>query len=153
MLEERFLSVDALCIVQDRAEELAATLGAMDDIYAAGTLTIVASSGTNAGTGLAGALPSSCLRNQLAEMVQGVIITLEVQSLSDCFAASYWRTRAWAYQEEYFSTRLLGFSEHHVYFRCRADEKYEDIEIKDGGLRSYFLESGQTSAVWLRERD
>ncbi|KAI3316950.1 heterokaryon incompatibility protein-domain-containing protein [Xylariaceae sp. AK1471] len=153
MLGERFLWVDALCIIQDDVEELAATLRAMDMIYAAANITIVAASGTNAMYGLPGALPRSRQTSQPTERVYEVTMLLEAQSLSEVLDTSCWRTRAWTYQEEYFSTRLLIFSDNYVYFKCRVEDTCEDIAIEDGGVQSYFLESGPTSAVWLRAQD
>lgn len=153
MLGERFLWVDALCIVQDDAEELPATLKAMDIIYKAAIVTIVAASGTDAAAGLPGALPQSRKTNQLSQRVCGVTMFVEAPPLSDTLAASCWRSRAWTYQEELFSCRRMIFSDDYVYFQCQADEVCEDIVDEDENVQSYFIESGSMSAIWLRGRD
>ncbi|OCK72859.1 hypothetical protein K432DRAFT_314575, partial [Lepidopterella palustris CBS 459.81] len=57
--------VDVLCIVQGHAEELAATLRAMDRIYAAASITILVASGTDADIGLHGVLTQSRKTAQL----------------------------------------------------------------------------------------
>jgi hypothetical protein len=152
-LGQQFLWVDALCIIQDDPAELSATLQAMDMVYAAADVVIVASSGLDANAGLPGAFPRSRMTCQPSEKICGITTFLETQPLSEVLASSCWRTRAWTYQEEYFSTRLLVFSDNNVYFKCRMGETCEDIVTEDTHTQSYFLESGSNNAVWLRAQD
>lgn len=52
MLGERYLWVDALCIIQDDLDDLATLIPVMGQIYARSLLTIVAAASNDVGTGL-----------------------------------------------------------------------------------------------------
>jgi hypothetical protein len=40
-----------------------------------------------------------------------------------------------------------------MYFKCQVEEMCEDVTLEDENIQNYFLESGPTSAIWLRARD
>jgi len=76
-------------------------------------VTLVAAAGSDATAGLPGALSGSRQVVQPAERVHQVTLLLEAAPLSVVLAASCWRTRAWTFQEEHLSTRLLVFTDKH----------------------------------------
>ncbi|PVH97917.1 hypothetical protein DM02DRAFT_500578, partial [Periconia macrospinosa] len=51
LLEERYLWVDCLCIVQDDVDGLKGIIHSIDHIFSAAQLTIIAASGADANTG------------------------------------------------------------------------------------------------------
>jgi hypothetical protein len=136
---ERFLWVDSLCICQDDASTKHGQISAMNSIYAKATLTLVALEG-DASYGLPGVEPYASPRHQQVETVHGIRIVTVMPDINEIECGSVWRSRAWTYQEEQFSRRLLFFTEHQVYFRCQratfCEDRYEELESPPPAKRS-----------------
>ena len=122
---ERYLWVDSLCILQNDPSTKHAQIAAMNVIYANAIATLVAL-GKDAGFGLPGVRPYPKPRQQPLRRAHGVRVMTLLPDLQNVVSSSAWRTRAWTYQEELFSTRLLFFSTSQMYFRCRASTYCED---------------------------
>lgn len=89
----------------------------MDRIYANSFLTIVAASGKDANAGLPGV--SKVHRRQQQEVRVGNITLLQSPDLGHiALGRSTWVTRGWTYQEAYFSTRRLIFTDEQILFLC-----------------------------------
>ncbi|KAK3112244.1 hypothetical protein LTR53_011700 [Teratosphaeriaceae sp. CCFEE 6253] len=95
-LDERYLWVDCLCIVQDDHQGKMEEIRAMGDIYRNAALTIIA------------AIPSSLGRD----------LGLPGESR--------WYSRAWTYQEHELSKRELVFTPYQVFFACQRDAFSEE---------------------------
>jgi hypothetical protein len=106
MLNERYLWVDSLCVMQDMSkEDMDKTLQAMARIYASAEFTIVAAGGSDADHGLRGIGGPSRSRVPTHEMY-----------CHDKFSqrrgypySTKWASRGWTFQESAFSHRLLVF--------------------------------------------
>ena len=72
LLDERYLWVDALCIVQDDIVSKMEQIAQMDRIYLCAALTIVSAGGTEANSGLSGFAPGSRRSEQTIETIGGV---------------------------------------------------------------------------------
>jgi hypothetical protein len=74
---ERYLWVDALCIVQDDTENIKDLMGKMDLIYRGAIFTIIAAAGAGAESGLPGVQPGSRnLQEYIEEINSGVRLLL-----------------------------------------------------------------------------
>lgn len=101
-LNERYLWIDSLCIMQDSCREVRLQIPWMRDIYAAAKCTIAAVSAKDADTGLLGT-------GTICESV------LETEGEPTALVkASPWSTRAWCYQENVLSHRLILFTSHGI---------------------------------------
>jgi hypothetical protein len=127
LLKEKYLWVDAICIMQDDPEELANNISAMDLIYKASKITIVAAAGDNSEVGLPGLLPGSRAVEQIRENVNGITLMVPQPELESLLSKSTWSTRAWTFQEERLSKRKLVFIDGLVYYKCAEDTWCEDI--------------------------
>jgi hypothetical protein len=125
-LGERYLWVDALCIVQDDSEELAASIGNMHQVYRGGVMTIVAAGGTDADADLPGLDPGSRDVCDVSETIRGLTVMLPGPSLAGALKSSIWATRGWTYQELIFSRKMLVFTSDQVYYKCAHDIVCED---------------------------
>jgi len=133
---EKYLWVDAICIVQDDEAEVSNQIYHMDSIYAQATITIVAAGGSDASAGLPGIWPHLRLLPQVVEEVdQGTRLALPLEpsrKLND----STWNSRAWTFQEKLLSPRTLIFIDDQVFWRCRGSTWFEDIisEVEETAL-------------------
>ncbi|KAB2573853.1 hypothetical protein DBV05_g7532 [Lasiodiplodia theobromae] len=132
---ERYLWVDALCIVQDDVRMQQTQIAQMHEIYAGAVFTIVAADGSNADSGLPGVHPN--VRAQAQELISlpgcdlaTILSDLDTGEGGSKIAKSIWIQRAWTMQEMLFSRRCLIFTDDHVYWRCRAAVWLEEISLE-----------------------
>ncbi|KAF5539808.1 tol [Fusarium phyllophilum] len=141
---ERFLWVDALCIVQDDPADLGRQTARMDLIYSKALFTILAACGEDSTSGLA-RLPSNprdVFQRQVKVSSSGLhIMPLVTLSEEDTLQFSTWNTRGWTFQERLLSRRSLIFTNKQVYWCCDGttweEESLLDIPGSTAFARSY----------------
>lgn len=117
---ERYIWVDALCIIQDDQSVKQVQLAQMGLIYSLAAFTIVAAAGDNANAGLPGIRAGTRKTDQDTLRV-GEKIFLTVIDGADYYGGvkeSTWITRAWTMQEKILSKKLLIFTDEQVYWKC-----------------------------------
>ena len=129
-LEYKHLWVDALCIVQDKKTETEVQLNLMDRLYKSATLTLVATTGADAWSGLAGALSGSRSNLQFTEMVDDITLVTASKNYIGAIEASAWSKRAWALQEQNLSPRLLIFTPKQVFWGCNKAAWSEELQLE-----------------------
>ncbi|KAI0382754.1 heterokaryon incompatibility protein-domain-containing protein [Hypomontagnella monticulosa] len=134
-LGERFLWVDAICMVQDDKEQMARDVPKMNIVYGQAFATIVALHGESADAGLPGVSPGTRKPQHIEVLhVSDKSPDLDYDPQSDrnetvCLVAtprplsleldiSKWNTRGWIFQERLLSRRCIYFSADAVYFQC-----------------------------------
>ncbi|KAK4501877.1 hypothetical protein PRZ48_007686 [Zasmidium cellare] len=124
---ERYLWVDRLCIIQDSPTK-AAQLRAMDVIYGAALLTLVAADGPDANAGLRGITPGSRSLPQHTEVINDdLALTVSCPAPTD-LRLSAWSSRGWTCQEQLLSRKFLIFSGGQVMWQCGSCFLCEDTE-------------------------
>lgn len=94
ILQQRYLWIDQLCIVQDDGIFVEAAVQNMDKIYAHAYLTLIAASGDSANSGLAGA-PGRPRGPQMIEEVKPSLWLTTQPNYRLSMAASTYETRGW----------------------------------------------------------
>ena len=104
-LGHRYLWCDRLCLVQDDISSKLPQIQQMAEIYARAYCTFIAFDNLDANSGLHG-LPSltRCSHRQ--------------SSTSSSTERARWSSRAWTFQEELFSVRIVRLSSHAVKWQC-----------------------------------
>ncbi|RDL41420.1 uncharacterized protein BP5553_01399 [Venustampulla echinocandica] len=141
-LGERYLWVDAICIIQDDPQDSERYISKMDHIYSGSSLTLVAASGTDANAGLPGVRSGTRDMENFQDILKVDLpggpqeLAVARGLLLPLLAFSRWDTRGWTYQERAFSHRLLYFTSEQVYFQCRRNTWCEDtvLEVDDPQL-------------------
>jgi hypothetical protein len=117
-LDQKFLWVDRLCIIQDdSAEELSRQLNQMADIYYHATFTLVAATGDGATHGLSGVSYARDAEQIVCEYGSDFELADPTPSLDYIIGGSRWWTRGWTFQEYVASRRLLFFTDYGMYVK------------------------------------
>lgn len=108
----------------------------MDRIYSNAHLTIIAAAGENAHTGLPG-VSTFHRRRQEEVRIQGTTLLRIPSHGVEALDSSTWGSRAWTYQECYFSRRRLIFAADQVLFLCNGLYAAESVKqpLSPGAFR------------------
>ncbi|KAK0620763.1 heterokaryon incompatibility protein-domain-containing protein [Immersiella caudata] len=118
----RYLWVDALCLVQDDKEDVAAGIAVMDQLYERSWFTIIAACGHDADAGLPGVRETSRKEyDPCVEVKPGMLLGVRTQ-VKYLMESSVHGTRAWTFQETILPRRSLYFVDDQIFFRCRQSE-------------------------------
>ncbi|KAE8367489.1 heterokaryon incompatibility protein-domain-containing protein [Aspergillus caelatus] len=109
-LKFQYLWVDALCIMQDSTRDTRIQIMRMKKIYSAAEYTIVAVSGESASSGLSGGAN---------KQTSDASLVCSEDSLKCLLLSSPWAHRAWCYQEQVLSHRLILFTTNGIYIQCQ----------------------------------
>lgn len=94
-MDEKYLWVDALCLIQDDEEDMKAGIQIMDSIYQGSFLTIIAASGADANSGLPGLCSGSRgLKHSIETVMPGIRMRV-IHSLPEYMSNSTYSTRGW----------------------------------------------------------
>ncbi|KAK3996584.1 heterokaryon incompatibility protein-domain-containing protein [Cladorrhinum sp. PSN332] len=117
-LEQTYLWVDSLCLIQNDPEDLGKGTYVMDDVYECSTLTIIAACGRDSNHGLPGvSLGSRPAPLRVSEVRPGLELTLYTAP-EHLLAPTVYSSRGWTLQEQKLSTRTLSFIDNQVFFCC-----------------------------------
>lgn len=125
-LNERYLWVDALCIVQDDDAVKFDLINQMHETYENALITIVAASGESCESSLFGATPFQANAARSVEVVDGLPLVWTPADLQSTLQESLYDTRGWTFQERLLSRRCLYFTDVQVYMTCRQTSERED---------------------------
>jgi hypothetical protein len=98
MIGERYLWVDALCILQDDQDEVTRTVKAMNQIYKQAILTVIAACGDDANAGLRGVFPGSRIIEPIIGCIDETPLVTAEEAVDE--ANTIWATRGWTFQED-----------------------------------------------------
>ncbi|KAF3068701.1 hypothetical protein CFAM422_007720 [Trichoderma lentiforme] len=151
-IRERYLWVDAVCIIHEARDHLANQIQNMGAIYASAKFTIISTDG-DAMSGLPGLQNCSSPRK-----LEGIfpwtedreIFVRDLPSVSHIFVPEYFK-RGWTFQEYILSHRRLIFANQQIHWTCHCGTWHEDLP----NLRSPMDEANETvlqSSKILRRR-
>ncbi|CAF9938868.1 hypothetical protein IMSHALPRED_001121 [Imshaugia aleurites] len=139
VIQERYLWVDCLCILQDDESTRQVQLNNMSAIYAKACVTIIAAQGPDAQYGLRGFKGIS----QPRKLDQEVWSLTKGEKLIECQFSepdtvekdSPWYNRCWTFQEYLYSRRRIIFEADTVRWECDHAVWYEDVYETDASLK------------------
>ncbi|KAK4951162.1 hypothetical protein LTR10_010134 [Elasticomyces elasticus] len=157
-LDLPYLWIDALCIVQDDPEDVAAEMARMADVYSRAYVTISAASPKSCKEGFLSVrevphahrqvfqLPLRCPDDQI-----GSIRFVEVDMEYDVQNESI-HQRAWTLQEAILSPRILVYDSHQLRWVCRSaldsDGWYTQFEKSFERLEEHYGDSSDSLEGW-----
>lgn len=124
----RYIWIDRYCVPRNN-EARHVQLSRMDLIYLNAFVTIVAAYGDRAESGLCGVSVPRPTQPRIRIGQHALISSFQNPSLYIGYSNKcQWSHRGWTYQEAMLSRRCLYFTQHQVYFECRAGTFQECIE-------------------------
>lgn len=149
-LGERYLWVDALCIIEDSERSWALNSDVMNVVYGNAYFTICAADGDDAMAGL------KALKNVPETSKQNIVMYNKnlrlkcIQPAEHYIRQSKWDTRGWTFQERLLSPRTLIFVGGRMFFQCRCTARSVDImtENEDAG---WSIEFSLSPSLMLRK--
>ncbi|EOA82627.1 hypothetical protein ACJQWK_04794 [Exserohilum turcicum] len=127
-IQERYLWIDTICIMQDSDVDKNEQIKKMDSIYGKAFLTIAAAGGSDASASLPG-LRKDFQDRQPTLNIAGLGLVSLHTGVEKLTSRSEWNTRGWVFQEQVLSTRILYFTSDLVYFECLESLRREDFNI------------------------
>jgi hypothetical protein len=142
-LEERYLWIDALCIIQDNEAHKHDQIYQIDRVYSSSVLTLICAPpdsriGIDIDHGLPGFRTGTRISEQAFEVVKDLELLSSFPSLYMSISESRWETRAWTFQEDRLSRRKLYFTETQLYFQCSCSIFCEDA-VGEGNRSDAFI--------------
>ena len=143
---ERYLWVDALCIVQDDPVDNAEQIASMDRIYGNSLATIIAAQSKTADDGIEGIRPELVphgrqhagrqryLYQTAARLDDDTHLIAPLKTTDHNIESSVWNKRAWTFQERLLSRRLIIFTHGQILWQCRQMNCREDMSAEDSGV-------------------
>lgn len=145
MLGERYLWVDALCILQDDQDDLGEQIPLMGQIYTRSLVTIMAAASIDSNSGLPGVSTLARSEQRISEPLNGGVLLrtctpkyrkkledIGWSNRRDYLKDSKWETRGWTFQEKVLSRRCLFFMEEQVYWECQRASWCEETCLETG---------------------
>ena len=129
---ERYIWVDALCIIQDDPVDFREQISEMGNIYKNSILTICVCCGEDANYGLPGMEPGTRKTKQVFKFV-GNLILGNAMCDSETMEGAKWDTRGWTLQEKVLSQRKLYISDKHALWWCWHTITAEDENCRHQG--------------------
>lgn len=131
-LGERYLWVDALCIIQDDPDSLSQNLNQMQLLYANATFSVMASAGCGAEFGLRGVPFVSQPRNlemRVYELADGEKLCAKPLPTDPTGGSKFsYHQRGWTFQEWLFSRRRLVFTDGLLEWECQCAHWQEHLK-------------------------
>ncbi|KAL5114990.1 hypothetical protein ACEQ8H_007099 [Pleosporales sp. CAS-2024a] len=130
---ERYLWVDALCIIQDSPIMQTTQIAKMDRVYAKALFTIVGASGASSSSGLPGI--GTTPRPQAQEIIHlpwGNFYTViaDTTEVGNVLRKCPWAHRAWTMQEQLCSGRSLIITATQAYWKCNTATFLEEVSLE-----------------------
>ena len=110
----RYLWIDALCIIQDSAEDWLAEAGRMASIYSQAFVTISALDADKSTIGFLGSRDT-----KQAKISPGISVSQETPRINELLQLSALDSRGWCMQERFLSPALLHYSKGPMVWECR----------------------------------
>lgn len=144
-IEEKYLWIDSLCILQDSSEDKAHQIPQMHKIYGKAILTIVAAYGDDADAGLPGVGLGSRMSGRFNLELKDIQISfrsstkffapvLDIGFVENYLRSSTYQGRAWTFQECHLSTRMLVFTKDQVYWECEKTAWCEETHWESDSI-------------------
>lgn len=130
---ERYLWVDALCIIQDDIKDLSHQTARMDLVYSRALFTIIAACGDDSESGLSG-LPGrgrDIFKRSARLTPEGFHLATTAGLYVNALERSTWITRGWTFQERILSRRIMVFTPYQVFWICE-DAMWDEEVILEG---------------------
>ncbi len=141
----RYLWVDKYCIDQANPHELLMQISMMDMVYSAAAVTIVAAAGQDSSYGLPGVSERVRIKHPTIRLNE-TTWKCAIRDLKYPIPDSPWCTRAWTYQEEFFSLRLLIFTSDQVIFECSNLRCFELLPTDEpDDIQSYHIDHSSST--------
>ncbi|KAF2663805.1 HET-domain-containing protein [Microthyrium microscopicum] len=127
-LGEQYLWVDRYCIDQENETQTHNQISRMDSIYEGSLLTIIAATGKDSPSGLAGVGSVPRMRQPRVKLGNFSLVS-SLPNPVGAIQDSKWASRGWTYQEGLLSKRRLIFTDHQVYWQCLGMHCLESIRM------------------------
>ncbi|RMJ15182.1 hypothetical protein CDV36_005125 [Fusarium kuroshium] len=130
---ERYLWVDALCIIQDDIKDLSHQTSRMDLVYSRALFTIIAACGDDSESGLSG-LPGrerDIFNRSVRLSPEGFHLAPTAGLFVNApLERSTWSSRGWTFQERILSRRIMVFTPSQVFWTCEDAMWDEEVILE-----------------------
>ncbi|CAG9987308.1 unnamed protein product [Clonostachys byssicola] len=160
---QRYLWIDALCLIQDDMRDVNLGIELMNSIYSGSYFTLVAATGADSNAGLPGFQDARASGFQIVkELVPGGMRMAVFHSIDWHLEKSIYSSRGWTMQELVLPRRTIIFINNQVYFRCHeanwSEEIWSDkltswLDPDDSNIsRIPRLDEGRVASLWVYQK-